>query len=88
MNIFVGNLAPETTEAEIETLFKAFGQVKSVQVMRELFSGASRGFGFVDMPGKAHSLAAIGALDGKDMHGKPLRLTEAMPRSTSGPRRR
>lgn len=88
MNIFVGNLAPETTETEIEALFKAFGQVKSVQVMRDLFSGASRGFGFVEMPGKAHSLAAIGALNGKDLHGKPLRLNEAMPRAVGGSRRR
>ncbi|HOG04253.1 MAG TPA: RNA-binding protein, partial [Accumulibacter sp.] len=43
MNIFVGNLALETDETELTDLFKAFGQVKSVQVMRELFSGASKG---------------------------------------------
>ena len=75
MNIFVGNLAAETTETELTDLFKAFGQVKSVQVMREMFSGVSKGFGFIEMPGKAHSLAAIAALDGKDLHGKPLRVT-------------
>ncbi|HCZ15657.1 MAG TPA: RNA-binding protein [Candidatus Accumulibacter sp.] len=81
MNIFVGNLATETSETELTSLFQAFGQVKSVQVMRELFSGASKGFGFVEMPGKAHSLAAISALDGKDLNGKPLRVNEAMGRS-------
>ena len=47
MNIFVGNLAAETTETELTDLFKAFGHVKSVQVMREMFSGVSKGFGFV-----------------------------------------
>jgi superfamily II DNA/RNA helicase len=88
MNIFVGNLAPETDETELTDLFKAFGQVKSVQVMRELFSGASKGFGFVEMPGKAHSLAAIAALDGKDLHGKPLRVNEAMARGSGGMRHR
>jgi len=88
MNIFVGNLAPETDETALTDLFKAFGQVKSVQVMRELFSGASKGFGFVEMPGKAHSLAAIAALDGKDLHGKPLRVNEAMARGSGGMRHR
>lgn len=84
MNIFVGNLAGETTETELTDMFQAFGQVKSVQVMRELFSGVSKGFGFVQMPGKAHSLAAISALDGKELHGKPLRVNEAMGRAVGG----
>jgi RNA recognition motif-containing protein len=87
MNIFVGNLAPEATESELTDLFKAFGQVKSAQVMRDMFSGTSKGFGFVEMPGKAHSLAAIKGLDGKDLHGKPLRVNEAMPKA-GGFRRR
>ena len=87
MNIFVGNLAPEATESELTDLFKVFGAVKSAQVMRDLFSGVSKGFGFVEMPGKAHSLAAIAALDGKDLHGKPLRVNEAMAKS-GGFRRR
>lgn len=85
MNIYVGNLAAEVTEQELTELFKAFGQVKSVQVMRELFSGASKGFGFVEMPGKAHSQAAINGLNGKDVRGQPLRVNEARPQ---GPSRR
>jgi RNA recognition motif-containing protein len=88
MNIFVGNLAPQTTEAELTEAFKAFGQVKSVQVVRELFTGASKGFGFIDMPGKAHSLAAIAALNGKDFNGQPLRVNEARPRMNGGGGRR
>lgn len=79
MNIYVGNLAVEVTEQELMELFKGFGQVKSVQVMRELFSGASKGFGFVEMPGKAHSQAAIMGLNGKDLRGQPLRVNEARP---------
>jgi RNA recognition motif-containing protein len=88
MNIFVGNLAPQMTEEELTEAFKAFGQVKSVQVVRELFTGASKGFGFIDMPGKAHSLAAIAALNGKDFHGQPLRVNEARPKTNTGGFRR
>jgi RNA recognition motif-containing protein len=80
MNIFVGNLAPNVTEEQLLEAFKAFGQVKSAQIMRELFTGASKGFGFLEMPGKAHSLAAINGLNGKDFHGQPLRVNEARPR--------
>ena len=88
MNIFVGNLPPEVSEAELSALFEAFGQVKSVQVMRELFSGASRGFGFVEMPGKAQSAAAIAGLNGKDFKGKPLKVNEARAKGDRGSRRR
>ena len=55
-------------------------EYQSAQIMRELFTGASKGFGFLEMPGKAHSLAAINALNGKDFHGQPLRVNEARPR--------
>jgi RNA recognition motif-containing protein len=54
--------------------------------MRELFSGVSKGFGFVEMPGKAHSLAAIAGLNGKELRGQPVRVNEAKPQM--GGRRR
>jgi RNA recognition motif-containing protein len=88
MNIYVGNLAPEATETELTELFKAFGQVGSVQVMRELFTGASKGFAFVEMPGRAHSMAAISGLNGKELFGRPLRVNEAQPPRTRGSGRR
>lgn len=87
MNIFVGNLAADVTEAELSELFKPFGQVKSVQVLRELFTGASKGFAFVEMPGKNHSLAAIAALNGKDLKGRPLKVNEARERPVHRSRR-
>lgn len=87
MNIFVGNLGPDVTEAELAELFKPFGQVGSVQLVRELFTGKLRGFGFVEMPGKAHSLAAIAGLNGKDFGGRPLKVNEARPRPDRGRRR-
>lgn len=88
MNIFVGNLAPEVTEATLAELFKAFGEVKSVQLMRELFTGTPRGFGFVEMPGNKHSLAAIAGLNGKDVAGRPLKVNEARPKIVRGRSRR
>jgi RNA recognition motif-containing protein len=89
MNIFVGNLGPEIAEAELAELFKRFGEVKSVQISRALFTGESKGFAFVEMPGKRHSLAAIAGLDGKDFAGRPLKVSEARPKPVRGrsPRR-
>jgi RNA recognition motif-containing protein len=87
MNIFVGNLGPDVTEVEVADLFKPFGRVESVQLVRELFTGKLRGFGFVEMPGKQHSLAAIAGLNGKELSGRPLKVNEARPRPDRGHRR-
>jgi cold-inducible RNA-binding protein len=87
MNIFVGNLGPDVTETDIEQLFKPFGQVESVQLVRELFTGKLKGFGFVEMPGKAHTRAAIAGLNGKELAGRPLTVNEARPRVERGRRR-
>jgi RNA recognition motif-containing protein len=87
MNIFVGNLAPEVTETDLVELFKPFGEVKSTEVKRELFSGVGKGFGFVEMPGRNHSLAAIAGLNGKDFKGQSLRVNEAHEFPARGRRR-
>lgn len=88
MEIFVGNLAPQTTETELTELFKAFGDVRSAEVKRDLFTGVSKGFGFIEMPGKQHSLAAIAGLNGKELNGRPLRVNEAQSRARGGGSRR
>lgn len=87
MIIYVGNLGDGATEKDIEELFKPFGQVTSVELLREMFTGKLKGFGFVEMPGKAHSLAAIAGLNGKDLAGRPLKVNEARPRLERGRRR-
>jgi RNA recognition motif-containing protein len=87
VNIYVGKLHPDASEVELTALFKAFGQVHSVSVMRELFTGASKGFAFVAMPGKAQSLAGIAGLNGKELLGKAMRVNESRPQSR-GPQRR
>ena len=51
MNIYVGNLSKDVTDDDLQGLFSEFGQIKSVKVIRDLFSGESKGFGFVEMPG-------------------------------------
>lgn len=88
MEIFVGNLASQTTEAELTELFKTYGEVRGAQVKRDLFSGVSKGFGFVEMPGRQHSLNAIAGLNGKDLNGMPLKVNEALGHSRGGGRRR
>ncbi|MGH8672651.1 MAG: RNA recognition motif domain-containing protein [Burkholderiales bacterium] len=87
MNIFVGNLAPEVDEKDLKELFQTAGQVKSVQIIKDLFSGVSKGFGFVEMPGKAESKAAISELNGRDLKGRPIKVNEARPRPTRGTHR-
>ena len=79
MNIYVGNLAQEVTEEDLKTAFEAFGEVYSVKIIKDMFSGMSKGFAFVEMPAKVHSQNAMTELDGKDMKGKPLRVNEAKP---------
>ena len=56
MNIYVGNLSPEVTEEDLQQAFEAFGKVESVNVIKDKFSGVSRGFGFVEMPTKAEGM--------------------------------
>ncbi|MFC1683779.1 RNA recognition motif domain-containing protein [Candidatus Zixiibacteriota bacterium] len=80
MNIYVGNLSPEVTDEDLKEAFEAFGQVESVNVIKDKFSGTSRGFGFVEMPAKAEGQAAIDELNGKELKGQELNVNEARPR--------
>jgi len=81
MNIFVGNLAREVTEADLRKVFEPFGQVASAAVIRDKFSGESRGFGFVDMLASAEAQSAITGLQGMPLQGRALRVNEARPRA-------
>ena len=85
MNIYVGNLAREVTEEDLRTEFSAFGQVASVTVLKDKFTGETRGFGFVEMPTAAEAQAAIDGLNGKDVKGRTLNVNEARPRREGGP---
>ncbi len=81
MNIYVGNLSPEVTEDELRELFTAFGQVASVNIIKDRYSGQSRGFAFVEMPKVSEGQAAVAGLKGKTLRDRILNVSEARPRS-------
>lgn len=80
MNIYVGNLPFRTDSEELRSLFAGHGEVESAQVITDRDTGRSRGFGFVVMPNDEEARAAIEALNGTDMGGRPLTVNEARPR--------
>ncbi len=81
MNIYVGNLAREVSEQDLTNEFSKYGAVKSVKIIRDMFSGESKGFGFVEMPGAKESQDAINELNTKDLKGKKLVVNEARPKT-------
>jgi RNA recognition motif-containing protein len=90
MNIYVGNLSHEATEEGLRKAFEAFGEVASVAIIKDKYSGESRGFGFVEMPVKAQAIAAINGLNDQELDGRRLNVNEARPRGDrrGGGRRR
>ncbi|MBN1974619.1 MAG: hypothetical protein JW787_13345 [Sedimentisphaerales bacterium] len=80
MNIYVGNLSRETTDEDLRQAFEAFGQVATINIIKDRFSGESRGFGFVEMPAKAEAEAAIEGMNGQDLKGNTVSVNEAKPR--------
>ncbi len=84
MNIYIGNLSYQATEEDIRQAFEAFGQVTNVNIIKDRYSGESRGFGFVEMASKEEGLAAIEGLNGQDLKGRALNVNEARPREERG----
>lgn len=83
-NIYVGNLPFNTTEADLQSLFGAHGQVSRASVVMDRETGRSRGFGFVEMANDNEGQTAIAALNGKDFNGRPLVVNVARPREGGG----
>ena len=89
--LFVGNLTFATTESDLEKLFAAAGTVESVTVVTDRETGRSRGFGFVEMASASEASDAIARLNGHDIGGRQINVSEAKERSSSrdsGNRRR
>lgn len=80
MNIYVGNLPYSATEEELRTAFAAFGDVSSVNLITDKFSGQSKGFAFVEMADNASADAAIKALNETTMGGRNIKVNQAKPR--------
>ena len=88
MNIYVGNLSYNATEEELRQAFEAHGTVTSVTIVKDKFSGKSRGFGFVEMADDSDAKTAINDINGKDLGGRAITVNEARPRNNDrGPRR-
>jgi RNA recognition motif-containing protein len=83
MKIYVGNLSYEVTEEELRQEFLAFGEVESVSIVTDKYSGRPRGFGFVEMPSVSEGQASIEGLKGKTLKERTLDVNEARPRSDS-----
>ena len=81
MKIYVGNLSYEVTEEELRQEFQAFGEVESVSVITDKYSGRPKGFAFVEMPTASEAQAAIAELNGKTLKERTLNVNEARPRT-------
>lgn len=79
MNIYVGNLPNGVTEEEIRKSFSAYGDVASVNLVMDRFSGQSKGFGFVEMPSNAEADQVIKALNKSVLQGKTIKVNQVQP---------
>ena len=84
MNIYVGNLSDDVSEENLRQAFESFGQVTSARVIKDKYNGQSRGFGFVEMSVQNQAQAAITSLNGKELMGKQISVSEARPRPDQG----
>ena len=82
--LFVGNLSFQTTSADLEVLFAEVGTCESAAVITDRDSGRSRGFGFVEMASNEEAQKAIAALNGRDVQGRQLNVSEAKERADRG----
>jgi RNA recognition motif-containing protein len=81
MKIYAGNLSYNVTEDDLRQAFEAYGQVASASIVKDKFTGQSKGFGFVEMPSDQEAKAAIAAINGTEMGGRSLNVSEARPRT-------
>ena len=80
MNIYVGNLSYDAYEDDVRKLFEEYGNVESVKIITDTYTGKSKGFGFVEMPNDEEARKAMESLDGKELSGRPLKVNQARPK--------
>ena len=88
MNMYIGNLAYDVTENDLRDAFSEFGEVSSVKIITDKFSGRPKGFGFVEMPDNSEADQAIKALNGKVFNGRSIKVNQAEARGKRQRRRR
>ena len=81
MKLYVGNLSYDTTENDLRNAFEGYGQVSSVNVITDKYTGKSRGFGFVEMDSKDEATQAMTELNDSELNGRNLNINEAKPRT-------
>ncbi len=81
MKIYAGKLSLKVNEDDLKQAFEAYGKVEEVKIIKDKYTGESRGFAFIEMPTKAEALAAISGLNGKELKGDAIAVNEARPRS-------
>jgi RNA recognition motif-containing protein len=84
MNIYVGNLSYDASEDDIKSAFEEFGSVESVKIIKDRYSGRSKGFGFIEMPDDDEARNAISEMNDKEFMGRNLKVNEARPRAEGG----
>lgn len=88
MNMYIGNLSYNVTEDDLKDLFSEFGEVVNVNIIKDKFSGQSKGFGFVEMPNNSEADKAIKALNGNELKGRNIKVSQGERRRKSSSRRR
>ena len=81
MNIYVGNLSTSVTEEDLRNLFSVYGNITSVKIIKDIYTGVSKGFGFVEMTGDSDT--ALNELNSKDLKGKNIVVNEARPKNNA-----
>lgn len=81
-NLFVGSLPFSITEDTLQQLFSQYGQVQSVKIIKDKYTGSSRGFGFVEMSNEKETQEAIAKLNGHNLEGRNIVVKEALPKPT------
>ena len=87
MNIYVGNLSYDVTEDEVRDIFSPHGEISSLSIIKDKYSGQSKGFGFIEMPNQAEAEEAIKALNESELKGRNIKVNQAKPKEERPKRR-
>jgi cold-inducible RNA-binding protein len=82
--VYVGNLSYETTEDTLRGLFAEFGEIESVNLITDRYTGRSKGFAFVEMATAESAQSAISGLNGKMVDNREIKVEKAKPRVERG----
>ena len=81
MNIYVGNLSYRIDDTDLRRIFEEYGEVYSVKIISDKYTGRSKGFAFIEMGSEREGQMAINELDGKEVQGRQIKVNEARERN-------